>query len=60
MLAVVDESYLPPIDDLGGVIIVLFCLGLIAMGRDNGTVNAVLFAVIGRMFGKYQRKTGRR
>jgi len=59
VLGIVSESRMPPIDDLGGVIIVLFCLGLIALGRDNSTVNAVLFTVIGRMFGKYQQKTRR-
>ena len=48
-----------PIDDIGGLIIVLFCLFLISAGKDNATINAVLFTVIGKMFGKYQRKTKR-
>lgn len=53
MLAIAREL---PIDDWGGVIIVLFCLCLITFGKDNATVNAVLFTVIGKMFGKYQKK----
>lgn len=47
------------VDDWGAVAIVLVCLGLTAFGKENATVNAVLFTVIGKMFGKYARK-GRR
>lgn len=47
------------IDDWSGIIIVMFCLCLVSFGKDNATVNAVLFTVIGKMFGKYQKKLGR-
>lgn len=49
-----------PFDDLGALAIVLFCLGAIVLGKENATINAVLFTVIGKMYGKYQRKTAAR
>lgn len=45
-----------PFDDLGALVIVLFCLGAIVLGKENATINAVLFTVIGKMYGKYQKK----
>lgn len=57
MMAVSDESRFPPIDDVGGFLITLACIALIAFGKENATINAVLFTVIGKMFGKYQRKS---
>lgn len=48
------------IDDIGAMVIVIFCLVLIAVGKDSETVKAVLFTVIGKMFGKYQNKEPRR
>lgn len=55
MLAVKSATDFP-IDDLGGFLIVIFCLMAIVFGRDSATINAVLFTVIGKMFGKYQKK----
>lgn len=45
-----------PIDNIGGIVIILFCLGIVIAGKDNATTNAVMFAMIGKMFGKYERK----
>lgn len=47
------------IDDLGAVVIVLACLGLIALGRETATVTSVLLTVVGFMFGKHTRKARR-
>lgn len=56
MLAVGDEM---PIDTIGGVLIILVCLVLIAFGKESATINAVMFTIIGKLFGKYQKKIRR-
>lgn len=48
-----------PFDDIGGVLISLSCLALIAIGKESATVNSVLFMAVGFMFGKHTRKTRR-
>lgn len=45
------------IDDLGAVIIVLACLGLIALGKETAAFIGIVHTVIGFMFGKHTRKT---
>ncbi len=59
-MAISAAPRFPPIDDLSGFVIVLVCLALIAFGKENATINAVLFTVIGKMFGKYQSKISRK
>ena len=44
------------IDDLGAVIIVLACLGLIAAGKETAAFIGIVHTVIGFMFGKHTRK----
>lgn len=45
-----------PMDDLGGVIIIMFCLALVAFGKETATIQSVLLTVVGFMFGKHTRK----
>lgn len=54
MLAVGDEL---AVDTIGGMLIILVCLLLIAFGKESPTINAVMFTVIGKLFGKYQKKS---
>ena len=49
-----------PWDEIGGVLIVMSCLGMIAFGRETATVQSVLLTVIGFMFGKHKRKSRKR
>jgi len=44
------------IDDLGAVIIVLACLGLIAAGKESAAFIGIVHTIIGFLFGKHTRK----
>jgi MFS-type transporter involved in bile tolerance (Atg22 family) len=44
------------IDDLGAVIIVLACLGLIALGKETAAFIGIVHTIIGFLFGKHTRK----
>ena len=44
------------IDDLGAVIIVLACLGLIAAGKETAAFIGIVHTIIGFLFGKHTRK----
>ena len=50
-----DEKWFQ-IDDLGAVIIVLACLGLIALGKETAAFIGIVHTIIGFLFGKHTRK----